>query len=202
MGKRAQILTLKTAMAMESTTQVTGKQKKKGHQASLVQEANSEPNEAAESRIKEITYPRVMIQESIRQPDPSKQKEWDEIVQASSSSSKQSWADEVEAMQEVQKETINLEKLRHKQVVCYVLEAHPPFSILNGYVQHLWGEHGINKVHMLKNGIVLVRFDSIAGEDEAIQEEFTILTMNRLLLKHGMRIWSSQGRSSILSLYG
>uniref|UniRef100_M1DB28 Uncharacterized protein n=1 Tax=Solanum tuberosum TaxID=4113 RepID=M1DB28_SOLTU len=90
-------------MAMESTTQVTGKQKKKGHQASLVQEANSEPNEAAESRIKEITSPRVMIQESIRQPDPSKQKEWDEIVQASRSSSKQSWADEVEAMQEVQR---------------------------------------------------------------------------------------------------
>ncbi|KAG5609867.1 hypothetical protein H5410_021148 [Solanum commersonii] len=70
MGKRAWIPTLKAAMAMESTTQVAGKQKKKGHQASLVQEASSEPNEAAEG-IKQYI--------------------------------KQSWADEVEAMQEVQR---------------------------------------------------------------------------------------------------
>ncbi|KAH0652507.1 hypothetical protein KY289_030185 [Solanum tuberosum] len=54
-------------------------------------------------------------------------------------------------------------------VVCYVLGAHPPLSVMNGYIQRLWGKHGINKVSMLKNGIVLVRFDSGMGKDEVLQ---------------------------------
>lgn len=37
-----------------------------------------------------------------------------------------------------------------KSAVCYVLGAYPPFSVINGYVQWLWGKHGINKVSMVK----------------------------------------------------
>ncbi|KAH0678960.1 hypothetical protein KY284_020045 [Solanum tuberosum] len=179
-------------MAMESKTQVARKQKKKGHQASLVQEASSEPNEATEG-IKQYI--------------------------------KQSWADEVEAMQEVQRrpsiwENFDINKL------CVVLGAHPPFSILNGYVQRLWGKHGINKVHMLKNGIVLVRFDSIAGKNEAIQGgiyhfdnkpfivkvwnedmEFTreeLYTVPIWVILPGLdfKYWSPKGLSKIGSLIG
>ncbi|XP_019244532.1 PREDICTED: uncharacterized protein LOC109224406 [Nicotiana attenuata] len=54
-------------------------------------------------------------------------------------------------------------------VVCYVLGAHPPFTVLNAYVRRIWGKHGINKVSMLKNGIVIVRFDSIMGKNEVLQ---------------------------------
>ncbi|XP_060211616.1 uncharacterized protein LOC132639151 [Lycium barbarum] len=54
-------------------------------------------------------------------------------------------------------------------VVCYVIGAHPPFSVLNGYIQRQWGKWGINKIAMLKNGIMLVRFDSAEGKNEVIQ---------------------------------
>ncbi|XP_059315537.1 uncharacterized protein LOC132066188 [Lycium ferocissimum] len=54
-------------------------------------------------------------------------------------------------------------------VVCYVLSAHPPFSVLNGFIQRLWGKLGINKIVMMKNGIVLVRFDAEDRKQEVIQ---------------------------------
>lgn len=55
-------------------------------------------------------------------------------------------------------------------VVCYVLGAYPPFSVLNSYLLRIWGKHGINKIAMLKNGIVMVRFDSEVGKNDVIQE--------------------------------
>lgn len=54
-------------------------------------------------------------------------------------------------------------------VVCYVLGAHPPFTVLNGYIQRIWGKHGINKIAMLKNAIVIVRFDTGIGKNEVIE---------------------------------
>ncbi|KAF3653433.1 hypothetical protein FXO37_16988 [Capsicum annuum] len=51
-------------------------------------------------------------------------------------------------------------------VVCYVLGAHPPYVVLNGFVQRIWGKLGIDKVVMLKNGILLVRFKDAAGKTE------------------------------------
>lgn len=41
--------------------------------------------------------------------------------------------------------------------------------MLNGYIQRIWAKYGINKIVMLKTGIVLVRFGSATGKDEAIQ---------------------------------
>ncbi|KAH0738204.1 hypothetical protein KY290_036909 [Solanum tuberosum] len=55
-------------------------------------------------------------------------------------------------------------------VVCYVLGAHPPFAVLNGYIRRQWGKFGINNVSMLKNGIVLVRFDTLEGKNEVFDE--------------------------------
>lgn len=53
-------------------------------------------------------------------------------------------------------------------VVCYVLGAHPPFTVIQGYIQRLWAKHEINKMAMLKNGIVLVRFDSEIWKNDVI----------------------------------
>ncbi|KAM3308578.1 hypothetical protein P3S67_010322 [Capsicum chacoense] len=55
-------------------------------------------------------------------------------------------------------------------IVCYVLGAHPPFSVLNSYIQRKWGKHGVSKVSMLKNGITLVKFDSQTGMNEVLRE--------------------------------
>ncbi|XP_059293843.1 uncharacterized protein LOC132046996 isoform X1 [Lycium ferocissimum] len=71
---------------------------------------------------------------------------------------------------EIDLENISSEILYWKNViVCYVLGAHPPFSVLNGFVQRQWAKHGINKVSMLKNEIVLVRFESEIGKNEVLQ---------------------------------
>ncbi|KAK4707000.1 hypothetical protein R3W88_033439 [Solanum pinnatisectum] len=54
-------------------------------------------------------------------------------------------------------------------VVCYVLGAHPPFTVIQGYIQRLWGKFGIVKVDMLKNGVLVVRFETVIGKHEALQ---------------------------------
>ncbi|XP_059288637.1 uncharacterized protein LOC132041991 [Lycium ferocissimum] len=54
-------------------------------------------------------------------------------------------------------------------IVCYVLGAHPPFTVLHGFIQRMWGKHGINKVVMMQNGIIMVRFDTAKGKNEIIQ---------------------------------
>nr|XP_016478301.1 PREDICTED: uncharacterized protein LOC107799673 [Nicotiana tabacum] len=68
-------------------------------------------------------------------------------------------------------------------VVCYVLGAYPPFSVLNSYLQRIWGKHGIDKIAMLKNGIVVVRFDTEAGKTEVIQEGIFHFDNNPLIVK-------------------
>ncbi|XP_070006789.1 uncharacterized protein [Nicotiana sylvestris] len=111
-------------------------------------------------------------------------------------------------------------------VVCYVLGAHPPFPVLNGYIQRIWAKHGINKVSMLKNGIVLVRFDTELEKNKAIQGgiyhfdnkpfivkawcpniEFTreeLYTMQIWIKLPGLdfKYWSPKGLSKIDSLIG
>ncbi|XP_033513808.1 uncharacterized protein [Nicotiana tomentosiformis] len=111
-------------------------------------------------------------------------------------------------------------------VVCYVLGAFPHFNVLNSYVQRLWGKHGINKVSILRNEIVLVRFDSEAGKNKVIEGgiyhfdnkpfivkvwtadmEFTreqLYTMPIWIRLPGLdfKYWSPKGLSKIGSLVG
>lgn len=111
-------------------------------------------------------------------------------------------------------------------VVCYVLGPHPPFSVMSGYIQRQWGKYGINKISMLKNGIVLVRFDTEIGENKVIQGgiyhfdnkpfivkawtadmEFTrdeLYTVPIWVKLPGLdfKYWSSKGPSKIGSLVG
>jgi len=50
-----------------------------------------------------------------------------------------------------------------------VLGAHPSFAVLNGFIQRLWEKWGINKVAMLQNGIVIVKFEITTGKDDVVQ---------------------------------
>lgn len=53
-------------------------------------------------------------------------------------------------------------------IVCYVLGVHPLFTVIQGYIKKLWAKHGINKISMLKNGVILVRFDSTIAKQEVL----------------------------------
>uniref|UniRef100_A0A803PBF0 DUF4283 domain-containing protein n=1 Tax=Cannabis sativa TaxID=3483 RepID=A0A803PBF0_CANSA len=52
-------------------------------------------------------------------------------------------------------------------IVCYVLGANPPLSILDGFVRRIWGDK-VHKVGMLAYGIFLIRFQSIEFRDEVL----------------------------------
>lgn len=54
-------------------------------------------------------------------------------------------------------------------VICYVLAAHPPFQVIQGYIQSLWGKYGIDRVATLKNGAIVVRFETVIGKQEVLQ---------------------------------
>ncbi|KAH0689113.1 hypothetical protein KY289_016471 [Solanum tuberosum] len=78
------------------------------------------------------------------------QEEWYEIR---SSTSKMSWADEVEAMPDPTK--------NHLSGIILIL--------LRSQMRRLWAKWGINKVAMLQNGVVLVKFETAPSKNDVVQ---------------------------------
>uniref|UniRef100_A0A803Q799 DUF4283 domain-containing protein n=1 Tax=Cannabis sativa TaxID=3483 RepID=A0A803Q799_CANSA len=69
-------------------------------------------------------------------------------------------------------------------IVCYVLGANPPMTILDGYVRRVWKDR-VDKVGMISYGVFLVRFNSIADRDEILSGGYTFFN-NRPVI---MRAW-------------
>lgn len=67
--------------------------------------------------------------------------------------------------------------------MCYVLGVHRPFAVLNGFTDRYWGILGTSKTIMLKNSIMLVRFNSAEGKKEFFKEESVASIVNPSLLK-------------------
>ncbi|WMV46808.1 hypothetical protein MTR67_040193 [Solanum verrucosum] len=114
----------------------------------------SKSNEKVKTKVNEtVSSPKSIL------------KEWNEAIYSPNIFARKSWANEMESenegqipVSEIDLEDITSEIYYWKNaVVCYVLGAHPPFAVLNGYIQRQWGKFEINNVSMLKNGIVLVR---------------------------------------------
>ncbi|XP_070050898.1 uncharacterized protein [Nicotiana tomentosiformis] len=89
-------------------------------------------------------------------PPKPRRTSWSEIARDESSSIKLSWADEADLMEEVTNAGFKLE---------YVS------PMTKEEAARLWAKHGKNKISILKNGIVLVRFDTELGKNE--EEENT-----------------------------
>lgn len=111
-------------------------------------------------------------------------------------------------------------------IVCYVLGAHSPFAVLNKYIPRIWGKHGINKVSMMKNGIVMMSFDNEVGKNDVIQGGIYSFDNKPLIVKVwtpdmefsreelqsvpiwiklaclDLKYWSARGLSKIGSLVG
>lgn len=49
-------------------------------------------------------------------------------------------------------------------VVCYVLGANPPLSVMEGYFKRIWGKLGLDKIAFMGKGIFIVRFTTVEGE--------------------------------------
>ncbi|PHU07541.1 hypothetical protein BC332_24030 [Capsicum chinense] len=68
-------------------------------------------------------------------------------------------------------------------VVYYVLDAHPLFNILNGFIPIEWGKLSISKVVLMKNDILFVIFNTIQGNDKVINKGIYYFDNKSLFMK-------------------
>ncbi|KAL2938196.1 Protein SEY1 [Bienertia sinuspersici] len=68
-------------------------------------------------------------------------------------------------------------------VVCYVLGANPPFSVMNGYCQRFWGKKGLEKVSMVGRGLFPVRFNTMEQCERVLTGDPQFLDYKPLITK-------------------
>ncbi|XP_074305653.1 uncharacterized protein LOC141640873 [Silene latifolia] len=71
----------------------------------------------------------------------------------------------------------------NQAVYCFVLGANPPWEVLQGYVQRIWGKHGIDKISFLPNGIFLVRFKEMKDKKEVLNAGYHMFDNKPLIVK-------------------
>ncbi|XP_062100839.1 uncharacterized protein LOC133806765 [Humulus lupulus] len=70
----------------------------------------------------------------------------------------------------------------NSSIVCYVLGANPPFSVLEGFARRLWKDK-VDKVGMLSYGIFLIRFDCIEDRDAILTEGYIFFNKRPVIMK-------------------
>ncbi|XP_048494347.1 uncharacterized protein LOC104906959 [Beta vulgaris subsp. vulgaris] len=68
-------------------------------------------------------------------------------------------------------------------VVCYVLGANPPISVMEGYFKRIWGKHGIDKIAIMGKGVFLVRFSSTEASLKVIHDGFQFFDQKPVIVK-------------------
>lgn len=81
-------------------------------------------------------------------------------------------------------------------ILYYIVGAHPPFAVLNGFIQKLWGRIRINKLAILKMGLSWCYLISRLGIMKLDKVVFIALT-SHLLSKHVVWTWNSPWRNYI-----
>jgi len=57
-------------------------------------------------------------------------------------------------------------------VICCVLGANPPITVMEGFVRRIWKDYTINKVLLVKKGRYLIRFKDYQDTMKVIQKGF------------------------------
>ncbi|XP_074318577.1 uncharacterized protein LOC141655393 [Silene latifolia] len=68
-------------------------------------------------------------------------------------------------------------------VVCYVLGGNPPWELLSGFVNRLWGKYKYDKVSFLPNGAFLVHFPTLECKNLVLQQGFPMFNNKPLVVK-------------------
>ncbi|KAL2893781.1 putative steryl acetyl hydrolase mug81 [Bienertia sinuspersici] len=96
---------------------------------------------------------------------------------------------------EPQSKTINLETLNLwlnviAGMVCYVVGANPPFSVMDGYCKRIYGKNGLDKASMVGRGLFLVCFNTIEKCDKVSTGDPQIFDYKPVIIKSGTLTWS------------
>ncbi|XP_074277932.1 uncharacterized protein LOC141601537 [Silene latifolia] len=68
-------------------------------------------------------------------------------------------------------------------VVCYVLGANPPWELLSGFINRLWGKYKYDKISFLPNGAFLVHFPTLEYKNLVLQQGFPMYDNKPLIVK-------------------
>ena len=68
-------------------------------------------------------------------------------------------------------------------VICCVLGANPPISVMEGFVKRIWREFPINKVLLVKKGLYLIRFEDYQDTLKVIQQGFYLFDQKPFIVK-------------------
>uniref|UniRef100_A0A803QE60 Reverse transcriptase domain-containing protein n=1 Tax=Cannabis sativa TaxID=3483 RepID=A0A803QE60_CANSA len=67
-------------------------------------------------------------------------------------------------------------------IVCYVLGANPPLSVIEGFIRRIWKDK-VDKVGSLSYGVFLVRFESVEIRDEILNGGYVFFNNRPLVMK-------------------
>ncbi|KAL9227731.1 hypothetical protein vseg_003383 [Gypsophila vaccaria] len=63
----------------------------------------------------------------------------------------------------------------------YILGANPPVSVVTGFINRIWGKHGIDKISFMNNGVFLVRFNTQEQMLKVVHEGYKLFD-NKLVV--------------------
>uniref|UniRef100_A0A803PLB3 Reverse transcriptase domain-containing protein n=1 Tax=Cannabis sativa TaxID=3483 RepID=A0A803PLB3_CANSA len=71
----------------------------------------------------------------------------------------------------------------NSSIVCYVLGANPPLTVLEGFARRIWKDK-IDKVGMISYGIFLIRFFNIEERNSVLNGGYTFFNKRPIIMKH------------------
>jgi len=81
-------------------------------------------------------------------------------------------------------------------VLCCVLGANPPYEVIAGFVNRIWGEFAIDKVLMVKRGLYLVRFEDYQAALTVAQKAVYCFDQKPFIVK----AWTLERRLTLMQL--
>ncbi|XP_060182880.1 uncharacterized protein LOC132612810 [Lycium barbarum] len=125
--------------------------------------------------------PIEQIPAKVKTPAKERLGEWEAVIQKEGRSNSQSWANKVEQHEKSTGKKTTTKTIWDSFDISKLLNAGFKLEYMNsdiigdqqiGEIERIWGKKGINKVVLMKNGIMLVRFDSEEGRNDAVQGGF------------------------------
>ncbi|KAL9225038.1 hypothetical protein vseg_001010 [Gypsophila vaccaria] len=66
-------------------------------------------------------------------------------------------------------------------VVCFILEANPPWEIIEGFIRRIWAKYSIDKVSFMPNGVFLVRFKTKEMQEQVLKSGYHLFDNKPLI---------------------